>query len=423
MTTEQEQLLEILKIEFFQRTGSKKRKGFWEALSADEVLSVCKEAELQALLLPVCWSLQKAKPRIFDDLPQAQDFREAFSTHYVMAIRNLYDHGELHELLSRNGIRYCILKGQVSASYYAEPLLRMAGDVDFLVDRKDREKADRLLAQEGFAKSQEGENHSFHWGYQRGSTFLEMHWEIPGLPRDRKVLERYTGRILEDAAIMDVGGTHFFAPSRFHHGMILLLHALSHLTYTGMGLRHLLDWLVFEQSFSEREFLALYRQPLGEAGLWRFAQVMTRIGVLFFGCKERRYCRGVSEELCVKILEDILGSGNFGKKDRTIQLQTKIVRNTVTLKIGRGGMLRNLFTNVNAKARMKYSPSVKNPMLLPIGWGKVLLQYLHWTRSNRTNLLDRKLLANAKRRQELYARLHLFEAVPEKRAIHDKKEK
>lgn len=52
-----------------------------------------------------------------------------------------YEHTQLHELMTENGIPYVILKGAASASYYPEPILRTMGDVDFLVKEQDLKRA------------------------------------------------------------------------------------------------------------------------------------------------------------------------------------------------------------------------------------------------------------------------------------------
>ena len=67
-------------------------------------------------------------------------------------IRCFRDHANLHALMTKHDIPYCMLKGVVSASYYPEPLLRTMGDVDFYVHPDDLDRAARVLEEDGFAR-------------------------------------------------------------------------------------------------------------------------------------------------------------------------------------------------------------------------------------------------------------------------------
>ena len=109
----------------------------------------------------------------------------------------------------------------------------------------------------------------------------------------------------------------------------VLLHTISHMTGGGIGLRHLCDWLVFENSVPEEEFLDIFEDQLKDIGLWTFAKVMTKIGVLYFGTK-RNWCLDADDEVCWALLEDILSGGNFGTKDNTRRSQAKLIQNRVT---------------------------------------------------------------------------------------------
>ena len=73
----------------------------------------------------------------------------------------------------------------------------------------------------------------------------------------------------------------FYVPSTFHHGIVLLLHTISHISSTGVGLRHLCDWLVFVESLTEDKFIEMFSGPLQDMGILTFAKVNTKWRIVF----------------------------------------------------------------------------------------------------------------------------------------------
>lgn len=59
----------------------------------------------------------------------------------------------------------------------------------------------------------------------------------------------------------------------------------------------------------------MFEKPLKELGLWRFAQVLTRISINYLGAGEREWAGGEPEPVDDQLMEDIVSGGNFGFKD------------------------------------------------------------------------------------------------------------
>ena len=133
-------------------------------------------------------------------------------------------------------------------------------------------------------------------------------------------MREYTADIFEKAQKKRVGDGEAVLPSQFHHGLIFLLHTCHHLTGEGVGLRHLCDWAVFENSLSDRKFRELFEEKLKKLGLWCFAQILTRCSIKYLGAEEREWA--VADEVVVdSLMEDILTGRNFGKKDKNRSIQ------------------------------------------------------------------------------------------------------
>ena len=128
---------------------------------------VYRESENQAVRLQT-FANHHLIPGIPDEL------RENIRRYMTAAmLRNARIHGahtSLHRLLSENHVPYSILKGTASASYYANPLTRAMGDVDFYVDPADRPRVTELLRENGYTvQDYDGADpHAFHLAVKKG---------------------------------------------------------------------------------------------------------------------------------------------------------------------------------------------------------------------------------------------------------------
>ncbi len=321
-------------------------------------------------------------------------------------IRVVHEHIKLHELMHSAGIPYVILKGCASARYYKEPLLRTMGDVDFIVDEKHFPAADRALRQAGFVP--EKDSGSLHIGYQRNlggkKSICEMHRSLNGIPAGEvgDKARALLNDIIDRAVFCDDG---YFVPSDFHHGLVLLLHTASHLTHEGVGLRHLCDWAVFADSFSDDKFCAMFEQPLKLVGLWEFARALTAVCVRHLGAPERKWAAGVDNTLTDALILDILNGGNFGKKDIDRYNQIKFIANRDDNKVDSKPALLQLFYSLNQKAKQLFPA----PALRPVGWVAVSAEYLYMLIIGKRSIRGiKKTISDAEQRKAIYQKLELF---------------
>lgn len=180
-------------------------------------------------------------------------------------------------------------KGAASASYYLTPAFRSMGDVDFLVKTEDVERAGKVLEEHGLKPWDQ--EHISHIVYRGPRMHYEMHFNLAGTLNGTvgELVREYTKDIFEKAETRSIVSGIAMLPSPFHHGLILLLHTCHHLTGEGVGLRHLCDWAVFENTFSEAEFREIFEEKLKAIGLWRFAQIFTRTSIKYLGADERSW--------------------------------------------------------------------------------------------------------------------------------------
>ncbi len=271
---------------------------------------VQKEAQLQATDSLVYSGISKSG---IED----EHFKKETVYQILKNTKSFMMHVNISKILEKAEIPYMIIKGVVSASYYPSPDIRPMGDTDVLVKREHLQKAFELFKKYGLETDKEVEKvkSGHHIDFKKGKQRIELHFDLPGYPDNEMAEEvkKLTSDIWENTKIYETPYGKIVGPSEFHHGLIMLLHMQEHMQKGGMGLRHLCDWAVFVNKYSDNEFLNLFEEKLKNIGLWRFACLLSQTSK-YIGLTQKEWM-GNDEELAKKLLEDIISCGNFGRKD------------------------------------------------------------------------------------------------------------
>ena len=320
------------------------------------------------------------------------------------------EHTRLHKMLDSADIPYVIIKGMASARFYPDDLMRMMGDVDFLVKECDLERVDRLLTADGYIPVKK--EHSHHITYNKNGIRAEMHFLPPGIPEGKtgELIKSFFCNITEEASEAATSVGAIKAPSDFHHGMLLLLHTVHHLTGDGLGLRHLCDWAVFAATLTEDSFREMFEEKLKSAGLWEFTRILTKTCELFLGAPQLLSDNDVNEEGCVRLILDIFSSGNFGQKSEDRSHESLLISSKNEKGINAGSLILQGLKSVNKIVYGNWPFVRKFKLLLPVGWlffgGRYIFRSLT---GQRPGIHLKSVFSEAAQRKDFYRELRLFE--------------
>ena len=341
------------------------------------------------------------------------DIRKNFS---IAALRQMghnlkihAQHGYVHKVLHDNNIDYCILKGSASAYFYPRPLLRMMGDVDFLVRKSDVQRVENLFKQDGFVPLKE--HHICHIVLQKEKIHLEMHFAPAGMPdgKNGELICGYLADIFDKAELVQVEGATFRRPSLFHHGLILLMHMYHHLLAEGIGLRHVCDWALWINSVDEKFIEQEFREKLLKCGLWEFARILSCLSFRYLDIPFRNWMGEINDKLLDDLMLDIFHGGNFGCLNSEREKQGWAISSR-----GKNGIAKNnfsqLFHTANSITENKFPILFMIPILRYCGTLLLISRYFFKVMAGkRENINLQRLLSDAKKRKYLYKKFHLFE--------------
>lgn len=322
-------------------------------------------------------------------------------------------HTKLHRQLSALNVPYTILKGAASAAYYADPLSRAMGDVDFYVAEANFEQMIEWFRAQEYEVSHL--DHDCHVVLKKDRLHMEMHRVPAGVPHG-EVGERilsYLSDLDVAARLLENGAVSCLCPSPFHHGLVMLMHLQHHILAEGVGLRHLCDWAVFVNSFEGNAFAELFEARLKSVGLWRLAQLLSLASVQFLGMPEQPWIRSQpqDEEIAADLMQDFLSGGNFGRKDRQRAYEGMFISQR-----GKDGLHHNrlleAFGALHRITCQKHPFFDRCKIFLPIGWVITFVGYLLRNKKRRKNGVNISTLdayRQSESRQKLYQQLKLYE--------------
>ena len=316
---------------------------------------VLKEAEAQTVVSLV----QNAVPK---DTAEIWHLSSAQVKAYF--IRAIYEQTKLVALLNGANIPFVIIKGTAAAIYYPTPSDRTMGDIDLLVPEEFFDDAFSLLENSGYKFRQDyGDGRDYC--FTKGGVVFELHRRYSDEGHD---IEQILKDGIKRAETLTVYGNSFPALPKAENGLVLLDHIRHHI-FGGLGLRQIIDFMMFVNSEPddkkfESEFLPLFES----AGLGTLAKVIVKTCKRYFGLPvAAAWCETADDRTCDELLETVFLSGNFGRKNPYVYRPMQ----SFTMSVKKQGFFRTLQRAgvANCKAFQKHR------ILRPFAWLYQLCRY------------------------------------------------
>ncbi len=312
---------------------------------------------------------------------------------------------DLVEILNEKGFKYAIIKGASASCYYNNPFDRILGDVDFLIDKKDRSKIEDLLVAKGYFKDPMA--HISHVVFTKPNAHLEMHFEVAGLPENehKSYVQNFVLPTVETAVKKSLDGNEFLSPTSLYHGVIILLHTQHHLLGEGLGLRHLCDLAVFVSKTYKEDFWVNDLLPFAKnIGLYKFLSVMVKTCVEYLKIPRPDWLEDFVEPSPEEIMLDVFSSGNMGKKDEVRARSGMLIAKKGNKK---RGAIATLAISLHKAILLKYPFVKKWWILYPFVYlYKAVQNVIRIIFKKRTSIT--KMAPEAQKRQKLYDKLDVY---------------
>ena len=260
-------------------------------------------------------------------------------------------------------IHFVVLKGMAAAVYYPEPLLRIFGDIDIIVRPEDFIAVYEILHTNGYITNDSAAKVDREALFYKNGIVIELHRSFAELNQKRQedLLDRWIFDAIPDAVYGRIQERTFPMLPDFMNGLTLLAHISQHLE-SGLGLRQILDWVMYVNKALHDNDWPDFRKKTDQLGLTKLAKVTARLGQLYLGLPEENitWCMDADERLCSELLEYLFECGDFGRRLGA--------NNTVTSIFSKGKGMRNLFINLQDDGERTWKTLNQHPYLKPFAW-------------------------------------------------------
>lgn len=228
----------------------------------------------------------------------------------------LFAQRKLIKLLEDNGIKCVVIKGAAASMLYPDPFLRQMGDIDLLVKRADYARACELMVNDGYeaiGNSVHADEH--HREFSKFNVCFELHRRLPIVDEKNEGLIRFFEDGIDEAETASIENVSFPVLPTVKNGLVLLFHINQHLR-VGLGLRQIVDWMMFvDKHITTSEWETEYGPLLSKLKLDKFAKIVTKACVMHLGLGgDRAWCMDADEKTCTAFIDYIMEKGNFAVK-------------------------------------------------------------------------------------------------------------
>ena len=288
------------------------------------------------------------------------------------------------QMFTSNDIRCCVFKGYILAMLYPDPLLRMSGDVDILIDPKDADKARDLLLAKGYIKDEASSKDNVPVYILNDFFVIELHtclWEDytgDGI----ELLNRYNVASKDYQIEYNIEGVLVYTLGYTQHLIYQLYHMIKHFIPAGVGIRHFLDLTLYINKYYNKIDFYKVKEVLEKMGYYYFTCSIFRICINNLGMTDKVLGNAQTSMTRVdyKVLEDVLDAGVFGTKTLYRRKTTDVVKNTYYN--GEGKRTSKLRTYINvifpapSQLSDRYVNAKKYPILLPVAWMQRIFHHI-----------------------------------------------
>ena len=218
----------------------------------------------------------------------------------------------------QNTIDMLVVKGQTIGALYPNPLLRLSGDIDFLI--KDDYLAVKQRIENAFGVMLPEKMIDKEIKFERNKMLYELHNSLItfGSRRNQKYWQQLMDEAWQEPFYITVGETSVRTLPPTVNAVYLFIHLFFHLIREGVGLRQFCDWAVFLHAYREKIEVEQLRSILERLGIIKAFRAFGFILVGDLGLPSSSFPLEITaedEKWRKTILRDVFKGGNFGKKN------------------------------------------------------------------------------------------------------------
>lgn len=273
-----------------------------------------------------------------------------------------------------NDLKVIAVKGIICRSLYPVPDNRPSNDEDLYIRKEDKDKVKDILLNEGFTLAVESDDVDTYVDLVSGLS-IELHTSL--FSKESKAYGKYQDEFdnaFDTLVKHDINGQEVYSLSYDLHLLFLLLHFTKHFLHGGVGIRQVLDIVMYIEAYKDKFNWNHIYEVLDELHIQTF--IVNILGLAYVHLEldidSFQYPKDFHLLDNDDLLDDILDAGVFGKSS-----MERVHSSTMTLNASTGNksILRSIFPT-SKELSGRYTYLKKYPFLLPIAWLNRIFHYV-----------------------------------------------
>jgi virulence-associated protein VapD len=252
------------------------------------------------------------------------------SDFYAITMHNVVMETEMKKVIDNFNnaeIKHIPVKGFSVKKCYPDPELRSMGDVDVLIESKDREKSNEILLNMGF-ELDEFSSFNHVWNYKNNKLYLEVHTRLI----HEKLFNGFDYATYFSDAIEHgecIEGYTYELKCEYHL-LFLLMHMAKHFFGEGCGIRMVFDIPVFIEYYRDKLDWDFLFAELKRIKLYKFALSIFYLCKVWFAIDIPNEIPEMEQSTYESMCKYIFEGGVFGFENRnqgSVKLRREIKNN------------------------------------------------------------------------------------------------
>lgn len=299
--------------------------------------------------------------------------QEAFMTHVAQTIKtDVFLH--VYQKLQEKDIQALVFKGIIMRNLYVEPDNRPSGDEDVLVQEKDFEKAKQIILDCGLTIFSESATVTT-FEDKETELHIELHRSLFSGNFEIKQYQDHFNHLFDDPVVHQIQDVSVLSFNHDLHMLFLLMHYIKHFLHGGVGIRQLVDIVMYAEKFGKEIDWQFIYETLEKENVLYFTYNLFMLAhdLLDFDFNCIVLPKQKMEADYETLLEDIMDAGIYGKSTAERKLSSSLT--SQAMRNGKPNVLRSIFpTSKQMKIRNPYLN--KYPFLLPVAYIERCFKYL-----------------------------------------------
>mgnify|MGYP002724461134 FL=1 len=284
----------------------------FQNLDWDELFRFAKRQTIVGVLFEGIKRIPKEYAPSFNTLMSWMGYSEQIRKRNLMMNEAAHS---IYEILSKDGFRCFVLKGQGNTLMYPNPYSRTPGDIDLLLCA-DRNTIDVYLESHFKIESKNLQ----HVEFEYHGACVEAHY-FPAYMNNvfyNRRLQRWfkKNNDLQCSNIVELpnGAGNIAIPTSSYNLIFQLCHLYEHFFDEGIGMRQIIDYYYVVSMLNVNcEMLTWLPKELKHLGLWKFAGAVMYVLHEVFALAEEKMIAPMDSKRGQLLLAEIIDGGNFGR--------------------------------------------------------------------------------------------------------------